>query len=1253
MTVISPPTAADSRLIYLVRTLRAAPGIARYTDVFPRLWEKHLLFLGDTARTPRSEAARFLTSAGRSNPPELEDAAHVYRQRGELPALRLVTTDADTITRVTVEWQRRTDELVGKAESLAALCDAEGVPCRVNLTWAKQVRQTRELVSGDYAESPASQQTLLQDRLSEMQRALDEEKQSLQERLGRAEADLSQKQPSLDEKDAVQAQDYVESVAKLIAGDKLIPALRKLGLLDGLLTGRVVRSTNEGGQRLPLPRRRNPLGRSFFHFEGLTRAARLGAGEAASCGLADYFPNEAAVQEAAEPSGFLSRHAARRVPDWSSYWAVFRDWLGLDDPRTRKDDRQRRRARRLQRVDMPNLEPKGERLPGRWIFLPVEAWQGAPYYEDPHGRPRTLAVVRLAVADTDRARPQVILQYVSQVLRDLLVQLPAETEDEWRFRREGLVIVLLPGESLSGRKYDQFRQQVQLEKSAQPDRVAYLDDLDLLRVLPVPLDDRFRALLEVALPRFPKALSHTYQNSDAVRPRMFFGRSDELARLERDNGVTVVFSGRKMGKSSLLSRLQAQCTIESGQRAVMVGCSGITKGRSWAVLLEIERELQRLLRADERTTGSGPSLHLAGAVDDPDHVMEAAKQRFRAFIDTLMQRLEGEGVRRLYVLLDEADNFIRAELEETSGSNPRAAISWFLRDLQTSTYRGRLRFIFAGYDQVGQIFRDPGLGHSAFANWGELLKLKPLDPTDARELVAGPLTSLGMLVRDDVVERILDYTSGHASLIQAFCRKLGERVRETQADWPLNDAPVEFEDVQAVADDQRGAAEQTYRQMLEQTLGLNLDIARAYPLKLIFLALLSPTGFGAGRILGWDRFTLEDTLEQLRTAEGELVADLPQTLVFDSLDLLAQLGLLEEVTDEAGRYFSFKARHYVNVLRTKNEFQAQLQQALEEWQQSGRRVTQVEPRYVWTLPDSDLRALRQATRRPAVVIGLPGSGRGYLAEMLRASFVDTTVPDSLSADDDGFADRFEALLEVSSGRPVVIADPADRIAWQQLAEWLRRAESARLPLRWLGGPRLAWELAEDLESALLIDGPYCLGPLTPAELEPWAARPLGIDMLPSAVSIPDPERGPLLKRTGGLLPILEMFREWLLNSKGGFPDPLRQQDAERFFADLTEKPARAAQYAERLARELPLDLRLGLHHLFQGAHEYGYEEYQHAEMVEISEHLRALKTDDLSRLLDAASWLGLLRDGGAAERKQVPHQSVLGLLIRHPRFAAP
>jgi hypothetical protein len=362
--------------------------------------------------------------------------------------------------------------------------------------------------------------------------------------------------------------------------------------------------------------------------------------------------------------------------------------------------------------------------------------------------------------------------------------------------------------------------------------------------------------------------------------------------------------------------------------------------------------------------------------------------------------------------------------------------------------------------------------------------------------------------------------------------------------------------------------------------------------------------------------------------------------------------LLEDVSNSDGRAFTFKARHYVNVLRTKNGFRDQLQQALDEWRQSGRRATQVEPRYVWTLPDSDLRALRQKAPRPAVVVGLPGSGRGYLADMLSSPFADGEEPTRLEADQPDLESRLGALFAAPPSRLVVVADHGDRIPWQKLSEWLQRASDVGLPLRWLGGPRLAWDLAGDLEVMLVVEGPCGLGPLTAAELEPWAARELGGESPPSAVSIPDAERGPLLKVTGGLLPVLELFREWLLKSPGKFPDPLRRHHAEEFLDALGEDPSAAGHAAERLAKGLPRELRVGLHHLFSDAHGWGDEVYSPADLAVVSEYLQQLRNDDLARLLDAAGWLRLLRDGAALGQIHVPHRSVLGLLIRQPRFAA-
>jgi hypothetical protein len=273
--------------------------------------------------------------------------------------------------------------------------------------------------------------------------------------------------------------------------------------------------------------------------------------------------------------------------------------------------------------------------------------------------------------------------------------------------------------------------------------------------------------------------------------------------------------------------------------------------------------------------------------------------------------------------------------------------------------------------------------------------------------------------------------------------------------------------------------------------------------------------------------------------------------------------------------------------------------------------------------------------------------------MLATPFTDGTEPHELRPDQEDFEARLVAFLDSPPRRPVVVRDLAGQVPWPKLADWFRRAERQGIPLRWVGGPLLAWELAGDLAISTLVDGPYCLGALTPAEMEPWAARSLGGDPPTAGASIPDPDRGPLLARLGGLLPVLESFRDWLLNSESGFPDPLRLQDAEQFQADLTSRTSKGAHYAERLANELPLELRVGLHHLFVGAHEWGDDDYQPSELAEISDYLRDLKTDDRLRLLDASTWLGFLQVVSVSGRLRIPHGSVLGLLIRHQRFAAP
>ncbi len=248
---------ASDRLLHLVQTLNDTPGMAGYTEIFPRLSSNHLLSLTNDQRTSRQDAAELITAAVRQGPSDLAIVAQVYRERGELPALRVVA-DIETVAAATMEWHREIDQLLGLAEHRAVLWDEEGIRCADGLTWTKRVRDLRDRVATDYAASPASQKVFIETCLREMDLGLAAEKEHLRCRLERTSGDVQRNRYALMEDVYRQAERQAADVLREIDGDNLMIALRKLAVLEALIRGRAISTGEGGGRRLPLAQRRQP-----------------------------------------------------------------------------------------------------------------------------------------------------------------------------------------------------------------------------------------------------------------------------------------------------------------------------------------------------------------------------------------------------------------------------------------------------------------------------------------------------------------------------------------------------------------------------------------------------------------------------------------------------------------------------------------------------------------------------------------------------------------------------------------------------------------------------------------------------------------------------------------------------------------------------------------------------------------------------------------------------------------------------------
>ena len=214
--------------------------------------------------------------------------------------------------------------------------------------------------------------------------------------------------------------------------------------------------------------------------------------------------------------------------------------------------------------------------------------------------------------------------------------------------------------------------------------------------------------------------------------------------------VTVLFSGRKMGKSSLLRHRFQQCRESTDRRPVWVGCMESLPGDLggfWRTLLAefgncwLREGLESgvSMELEETVLISKGTMREAAFHETLDRVKAGCQE----FLATAIERLRSKSYGRLFVLLDEADSFARAEWIENSGRDirGRSSVSWFLRDRETEYREALRRVVFAGYDELG---RKENLCHSAFGNWGNLLELGPLDESAAQRLIIDPLAALAL-----------------------------------------------------------------------------------------------------------------------------------------------------------------------------------------------------------------------------------------------------------------------------------------------------------------------------------------------------------------------------------------------------------------------------------------------------------------------------------------------------------------------------
>jgi hypothetical protein len=289
---------------------------------------------------------------------------------------------------------------------------------------------------------------------------------------------------------------------------------------------------------------------------------------------------------------------------------------------------------------------------------------------------------------------------------------------------------------------------------ASPRCKALLLDDDLIAYLALHPGSRVKRLLSVALLTYT---TNPYQDyGEPVPPEMFVGRDAELRKLRDVKSAAVLYGGRRLGKSSLLDKIEREERATKSKAAVYLSMDPVKFADANHVFASWKLLYSKLVQ--EGIIPASPS--------EPS--------KWHAISSWLEKELpQSKNLRSCYLLLDEADELMGRELNAAPGSES------FVAGLQQlcEAIRGsfHLRYVIAGLHNVARMSTEANspLGKA------EPIALEPFSsPEDIQrgvELIVRPMAALGFYFdkgSEDLPLRILSVCNFYPAFIQMYCQAL-------------------------------------------------------------------------------------------------------------------------------------------------------------------------------------------------------------------------------------------------------------------------------------------------------------------------------------------------------------------------------------------------------------------------------------------------------------------------------------------------
>ncbi len=399
------------------------------------------------------------------------------------------------------------------------------------------------------------------------------------------------------------------------------------------------------------------------------------------------------------------------------------------------------------------------------------------------------------------------------------------------------------------------------------DLPALIVDDELITYVALHPNERFQSLMRVAMLTF---WTNPYDDYDAqpVPPEMFFGRQGELTKLREVKSLAVLYGGRRLGKSSLLSQIAQEENQRPDRRAVLISMQTVDVMGDH-VLSAWEFISDALIRH---------KIIPAMGVHPKDwrQVQKHVEQNL----------IKAAAVKHLYLLIDEADVLMGRELKARPGETKFVrTLDQFMNDIEHVCH---VRAVIAGLHNVTRMTNEE---NTVFGK-ADAIALNPFSTSEdigrGIRLITKPLAAMGYLFdvrKQDLPLHILSVCNFYPAFVQLYCKKLIERLQNNrqQSVPPLT---VTSKDLDAVEADTALLAD------LRKKFEYNLDVDKRY--KVIALALADEyySQIDGGEYEG---LSVSDIRDYCEVYGGQRFENATSGVYESLLDEMIKLNMLERI----------------------------------------------------------------------------------------------------------------------------------------------------------------------------------------------------------------------------------------------------------------------------------------------------------------------------------------------------------------------